>query len=49
MGKVKELWMKEIEDVIQKLDDYKIEKDEAYQELLRLGYNRDEAYEIVYV
>ncbi len=49
MGKVKEMWMKQIEDVIQRLDDGEMEKEEAYQELLRLGHDEDEAYEIVYV
>ncbi len=45
MGKVKDLWMKQIEEVFNKCYEGKLSAQETYQELLRLGYDEDQAYE----
>lgn len=48
MGKVKELWVTQIETVFENLIRGDISEEEAYYELLRLGYDEDKAYEEVY-
>jgi hypothetical protein len=48
MGAGKEMWMAEIESILDQFDAEKLTEDEATKELIRLGFDKHEALEMLH-